>query len=188
MYIFNNTELKTQNLKLRGAGLVIFATKYGSTLEYASLIAQKLHTQALMASEAPSEAVSGADFIVLGSPIYAYSVLPEMEAFLEGHRKVLTKKPVAAFIVCGDTMWNPEAGEGGNKNLGKLTRFLPSEPFAVAILGGRMRMEELDEEDGPRIRAFYERIGREATGFDRMELGDVDPFVEEIKKVLRDRR
>jgi menaquinone-dependent protoporphyrinogen IX oxidase len=110
-----------------------------------------------------------------------------MEEFLEKNRDILVGKPIAAFVVCGDTMWNPKAGEGGNRNLEKLTRFLPSEPFAVAILGGRMRMEELDDEDGPRIRAFYERIGREATGFDRMEMESVDPFVEEIKKVLRDK-
>jgi menaquinone-dependent protoporphyrinogen oxidase len=187
MYIFNNTEPKTQNLKLRGAGLVVFASKYGSTAEYAALIAQKLGTEPLSASEAPTEAVSEGDFIVLGSPIYAYSVLPEMEEFLEKNRDILVGKPIAAFVVCGDTMWNPKAGEGGNRNLEKLTRFLPSEPFAVAILGGRMRMEELDDEDGPRIRAFYERIGREATGFDRMEMESVDPFVEEIKKVLRDK-
>jgi menaquinone-dependent protoporphyrinogen IX oxidase len=110
-----------------------------------------------------------------------------MENFLEKYHEILAGKPLAAFVVCGDTMWNPKAEEGGNKNLEKLTRFLPTEPFAVAILGGRMRMEELDEEDGPRIRAFYERIGREATGFDRMELEKVGPFVEEIKRVLRDK-
>ena len=80
-------------------------------------------------------------------------------------------------------MWNPKVGAGGDKNLQKLTRFLPSEPFAVAVLGGRMRMEELDDEDGPRIRAFYKRLGREPTGYDRME--SVDPFVEEIEKYLK---
>jgi len=165
-------------------GIVVYATKYRSTHEYASLIAKKLHTQALRASQAPSEAIFGADFIVLGSPIYAYSVLPEMEKFLEENREVLARKPLAAFVVCGDTMWNPQAGEGGNRNLEKLTRFLTAEPFATAILGGRMRMEELDDVDGPRIRAFYERIGREATGFDRMEMGDVDPFVDRINGFL----
>jgi menaquinone-dependent protoporphyrinogen IX oxidase len=168
--------------------MVIYATKYGSTREYAILMAEKLHTEALRASAAPSEAVSGAGFIVLGSPIYSYSVLPEMEVFLERYQEILIGKPVAAFVVCGDTLWNPKAGEGGNKNLEKLTRFLPSEPFAVAILGGRMIMDELDEEDGPRIRAFYERLGREPTGYDRMQLGDVDPFVEEIKSKVESRK
>ena len=165
-------------------GIIVFASKYGSTAEYAHLMAQKLHTDALSASEATSETVSGADFIVLGSPIYSYSVLPDMEVFLEKNKEVLSQKPLAAFVVCGDSMWNPKAGEGGNKNLEKLTRFLPSEPFAVAVLGGRMRMEELDEEDGPKIRAFRERTGREHTGYDRMELGKVDPFVNQIKEFL----
>ena len=168
-------------------GLVVFASKYGSTAEYAHLMAEKLHTEALRASEANSEAVYGADYIVLGSPIYSYSVLPEMEEFLEKQRETLIGKLLAAFVVCGDARWNPNAEEGGNKNLKKLTRFLPSEPFAVAVLGGRMRMEELDEEDGRRIRAFRERTGREPTGYDRMELEKVEPFVEEIKKVLRDK-
>ena len=164
-------------------GIIVFASKYGSTAEYAHLMAQKLHTEALRASEVPSEAVLAAEFIVLGSPIYSYSVLPDMEVFLKKNREVLAEKPLAAFVVCGDSMWNPKAEEGGNKNLVKLTRLLPSEPIAIAVLGGRMRMEELDEEDGPRIRAFRERIGREPTGYDRMELESALAFADEI--VLR---
>jgi menaquinone-dependent protoporphyrinogen oxidase len=162
-------------------GIVIYASKYGSTAEYAHLMAQKLGTEALAASEAPLGAVLRAHFVVLGSPIYGYSVLPEMESFLMKNREVLAKKPIAAFVVCGDTLWNPESGEGGNKNLEKLTCFLSSEPFSAAILGGRMRMAELDGQDGPRIKVFYERIGREATGFDRMEMEKVEPFIKEIK-------
>jgi len=163
-------------------GIVVYASKYGSTREYATLIAGKLNTRALRASEAPSETVSGTGFIVLGSPIYACSVLPEMEKFLKEKGELLAKKPMAAFVVCGDTMWNPQTGEGGQKNLRKLTRLLPSEPFTSAVFGGRMRMEDLDEVDGPRIRAFYERIGREATGFDRMELEKVGTFVGMVTK------
>lgn len=167
--------------------IVIYASKYGSTAQYARLIAEKLDTEALRASEAPSEAVSGADLVVLGSPIYGYSVLPEIEDFLVGNREILAEKPVGVFVVCGDTLWNPKAGEGGHKNLEKLTKFLPSEPIATAVLGGRMIMDELDNEDGPRIRAFYERIDRDPTGFDRMELENVEPFVEKIKEGLGSR-
>ena len=169
-------------------GLVVYASKYGSTAEYASLMARKLHTEALNARKVSSGALSEADLVILGSPVYAHSILPEMARFLVQEREILAGKSLAAFVVCGDSMWNPAAGEGGNKNLEKLTRFLPVEPFATAILGGRLRMAELDDEDGPRIRAFYDRIGREPVGFDRMELGKVGPFVGEVKKVLRDRR
>ena len=184
----NNSIPETRNPK-PGArakrGLIVFASKYGSTREYATLMAQKLNTGALRASEATSEVVSGADYIVMGSPVYSYSVLPEMEEFLEKNQMILAGKPLAAFVVCGDARWNPKAGEAENKNLEKLTRFLPSEPIAVAVLGGRMIMDELDDEDGQKIRAFRKRTGREDTGYDRME--SVDPFVEEIRKVLRDR-
>jgi menaquinone-dependent protoporphyrinogen oxidase len=162
--------------------IIVYASKYGSTAEYASLIARKLGTEAVRASEACPEMVSEADCLVLGSPIYAYSVLPEMEVFLHENKEDLAGKPLAAFVVCGDTIWNPKAGEGGNKNLEKLTRLMPTEPFAVAVLGGRMRMDELDEEDGPRIRAFYERIGRSPDGFDRIEEDSALAFVEEIEK------
>ena len=165
-------------------GIVVYASKYGSTAEYACLVAKKLNTEALVASEAPFKAVLKANFVVLGSPIYGYSVLPEMERFLKENRAILAEKPVAAFVVCGDTLWNPKAGEGGHKNLEKLTLFLPSRPIATAVLGGRMIMEELDTEDGPRIRAFYERIGREATGFDRMEEDRALDFVDAIKDWL----
>ena len=164
--------------------IVIYASKYGSTAEYARLMAQRLNTKALTASEAPSGAISGVDFIVLGSPIYAYSVLPDMEQFLEENQEILAGKHLAAFVVCGDTLWNPKAGEGGHKNLEKLTKLLPVEPFATAVLGGRMRMEDLDDEDGPRIRAFYEKVGREPTGFDRMETENVDPFIDRINEFL----
>ena len=153
--------------------------------EYAHLIAEKLHTQALRACEAGSEAILGADYVVLGSPIYAYSVLPEMEEFLEKYQEALAGKPLAAFVVCGDTLWNPKAEEGGNKNLIKLTRFLPSEPIAAGIFGGRMIMDELDDEDGPRILAFYKRLGREPTGYDRMSSEAALAFVEEIEQFLK---
>ena len=166
------------------SGLVIFATKYGSTEEYTRLIAEKLNTEALRASEATSEALRRADYLILGSPIYGYSVLPEMEEFLRRFGKEIEKIPTAAFVVCGDTLWNPKAGEGGHGNLTKLTDLMPAEPFATAVLGGRMVMEELDDEDRPRIRAFYERIGREATGFDRMDTEAALDFVENIKVKL----
>jgi len=165
-------------------GLIIYASKYGSTGEYAALIAEKLSAKCIEADEVTSEDIDNADYLVLGSPVYAYSVLPEMEDFLDKHQEILAGKPLAAFVVCGDTLWNPEVEEGGEKNLRKLTDLLPGVPFAVAVLGGRMIMEDLDAEDGPRIRAFYERIGREPAGFDRMDLSAADAFVERIKEAL----
>jgi menaquinone-dependent protoporphyrinogen oxidase len=161
-------------------GLVLYSSKYGSTREYALLMAEKLGTEALSASEVHSDAIRRAQYIVLGSPIYGHTVLPEMERFLRLHRSGIRDLPAAAFVVCGDTLWNPKAEEGGHKNLAKLTDLIPSTPFETAILGGRMIMGDLDDTDGPRIKAFYERIGRQATGFDRMDMKAAVQFVERI--------
>ncbi len=122
--------------------------------------------------------------IVLGSPIYGYTVLPEMAGFLDRFGSELSGRIAGAFVVCGDTLWIPKAGEGGNANLDKLTSLLPEVPDAVAVFSGRMIMEELNDEDRQRILAFHERIGKEPAGFDRMNLTTVGPFVEKIKGVL----
>jgi len=62
-------------------------------------------------------------------------------------RVVLATLELAAFVVCGDTVWMPRTGEGGDHNLGKLTRLLPQAPLATAVLGGRMVIEEPDGQD-----------------------------------------
>ena len=163
--------------------MIVYATKYGSTAEYAEALARHLGVAAVRADEAMG--LTGEEpYYVLGSPIYAFSVLPAMERFVEEQKHRLASRPIAAFVVCGDTLWNPRKGEGGWKNLHKLTRLLPSEPFASAVFGGRMRMEELDAFDAPRILAFYSQIGREPTGFDRMELDRTAEFSEDIRRQL----
>lgn len=112
--MIDNAKPKTQNTALRGTGLVVFSSKYGSTAEYASLIAEKLNTRALRASEAPSVMVSGADFVVLGSPIYAYSVLPEMEVFLEGNRGALQENHLPPLWCAATPCGTPKRGRGGS--------------------------------------------------------------------------
>jgi menaquinone-dependent protoporphyrinogen IX oxidase len=188
-------------MEIQMKGLIIYSSKYGSTREYAEFIAGELGSgkwkvesgkevtleaafRTVPAGEVDKKDIMDADLLALGSPIYAYSVLPDMEKLLKEQSELIASKPCAAFVVCGDTLWNPKAGEGGDKNLRKLTDKMGSEPFAVAVLGGRMRMDELDEVDGPRILAFYERLGRSPDGYDRMSLSAASEFCEEIKLKL----
>ncbi len=110
-----------------------------------------------------------------------------MEKFCRRRHEELAALPLAAAVVCGDTARMPRAGEGGGKNLEKLTRLLPGEPSVAAILGGRMRMDELDGRDRHAIEVFYRRLGRRATGFDRMDPGAASAFAAEVKKKLMHR-
>ena len=158
---------------------MLYASKYGSTRAYAETIAAALGVAALdvASAELAEQALAGADWAVLGSPIYGPTILPAMERFCERERAALATRELAAYVVCGDTVWMPRAGEGGDRNLGKLTRLLPRAPFATAVLGGRMVLEELDEQDRALILAFYWRLGRSPDGFDRTDPAAVAAFV-----------
>lgn len=171
-------------------GLTLYASKYGSTRACAEAIAAALGVAALdvAASEQAELALAGAAWVVLGSPVYGAAVLPAMERFCERAREALAARELAAFVVCGDTVWMPRAGEGGERNLGKLTRLLPRAPFATAVLGGRMAVDELDEQDRAQILAFYRRLGRSPDGFDRRDPAEGAAFADRVRAALDEGR
>ncbi len=175
------------NIDKLSNGNLIYASRYGSTQEYARRIAGALDFSIVRAQDLGSEHFQGRSEskpVILGSPIYGHSVLPEMVGFLEAWATDLAKRIVGAFVVCGDDLWIPEADEGGSRNLEKLISLLPKEPAVTAVFSGRMIMDDLNEEDRVRILAFYERTGKEPLGFDRVDLSTVEPFVEKIKDKL----
>ncbi len=168
-------------------GILIFASRYGSTEEYACKIAGALDFSIARVQDLGSEHLKRlpeSKPVILGSPIYGPSVLPEMVDFLEMWATDLAKRIVGAFVVCGDDLWITEASEGGSRNLDKLTSLLLEEPPVTAVFSGRMIMDDLSEKDRVRILAFYDRIGKEPLGFDRMDLDAVEPFVEKIENIL----
>ncbi len=168
------------------SGVVLYASKYGSTRACAETIAAALGVAALDVAETERAelALAGAAWAVLGSPIYGPTVLPAMERFCERAREMLSARKLAAFVVCGDTVWMPRAAEGGEHNLKKLTRLLPRAPFATAVLGGRMVIEDLDEQDRALILAFYRRLGRSSDGFDRTDPAAIAAFVGFVRVAL----
>lgn len=165
-------------------GIVLYASKYGSTREYAGLIAGALASPALDVAAATPASLAGARWAVLGGPIYGPAVLPALDRFCAAAAASLAGIPLAAFVVCGDTVWVPRAGEGGDRNLAKLLRLLPRVPVATAVLGGRLAVAELDAVDGPAILAFYRRIGRAAEGFDRFDPAAALAFAARVRRAL----
>jgi len=161
---------------------VIFASRYGSTAVYAETLSGELGWPAHRAEDVSVDDLCNAPFLVFGSPIYGPSILPAMRDLLRRLYRKGVRVPAAAFVVCGDTLWNARAGEGGKKNLEKLTSLIPVEVTASAVFGGRMRMEELNPEDRERILAFYRRLGKPPEGFDRMDLQAVPSFATAIRQ------
>lgn len=163
-------------------GRIVYASRYGSTAEVAEALAKELDWPAHRAEGLSPDQLRDEAFLVFGSPIYGPSVLPAMRELLHRLTAKKVRFPTAAFVVCGDTLWNPRAQEGGDKNLEKLTSLIPGEVKATAVFGGRMRMEELNAEDHRRIRNFYRRLGKSPVGFDRMDPAAVPPFAAAIRR------
>jgi menaquinone-dependent protoporphyrinogen oxidase len=166
------------------SALVLFASRYGSTAEVARLIASALGVRCLPVGEVSPEDLAAATTVVIGSPIYGRGLLPEMEEFLRQSGVALRGKRLAAFVVCLDTAEVPGSGEGGARNLAKLVTLFPHEPAATAVLGGRLRMAELGEQDRGQIVAFYRRIGREAADVDRMSSCAVERFAQRVRELI----
>jgi menaquinone-dependent protoporphyrinogen IX oxidase len=164
--------------------LVVAASRYGSTFQYAGAIADGLKCPLFRLKDEAKPRLEEVRVVVVGSPIYGPGVLPEMKIWLAEAAADFQGKEVAAFVVCGDTLWLPRAQEGGTGNLAKLVSLLPRPPLATAIFGGRLRMDVLDDGDRLGILSFYRRLGRPATGFDRMNLSDATAFAGVIKDFL----
>ncbi len=83
--------------------LVAVASKHGSTLEIAEVIAEELRTanfevtlQELQDKNKVSE-ISEYSAVILGSAIYAGNWLPQAKDFAEQHQLVLSKLPIWVF-------------------------------------------------------------------------------------------
>lgn len=83
--------------------LVAFATRFGSTAEVAEAIGMCLEQAGAFADVRPVVDVTRLeryDAVIVGSAIRNSKWLPEAVQFLEAHRSVLSKMPLAYFTLC----------------------------------------------------------------------------------------
>ena len=81
---------------------LFYYTKYGTTLAIAEMIKQRLRDSCdlVSISDAGSQAMAGAEIVVLGAPVYGGSVPRRFIRFCERYRDELLARPVALFISC----------------------------------------------------------------------------------------
>lgn len=122
--------------------LVAYATRYGSTQEIAEAVANALRENGLAVEIQPARDVrslEGYSGIVLGSPLFIFSLHKDIKRFLSRFKKELSGKPVAVFA-SGPTPPGKEedfkaAIEMVDKELGKFTWFKPA---AKQVFGGKL--------------------------------------------------
>lgn len=159
-------------------GSIIYASKYGSTAEYARWIAEATGLPLADVREV-GDRLPGCDFLVLGTAIIYYR--PILHKWITRHRAELLRKPVLLFTVSG-------AGPSAKLD-GWLADRLPADLVAHMehfALRGRQSPDDLTVFDWTMLKIAGlmnrdRKVGREeATGFDYMDRASIDPLVARI--------
>lgn len=144
--------------------LVVYATRYGSTREVAEKVAATLGEAGAVVDVQSVEHVrslEGYRAVVVGAPLYMFSVLKEARTFLSKHRAALETVPVA-FFALGPTEDKEKDWQETREQLNKVLAGFPwLQPVAVELFGGKF--------DPTRLTFPYNLI----PGLKRMPVNDI---------------
>jgi len=171
--------------------VVVYCTKYGSTAEVAQAIADGLGADIADMVDMPD--IHPYELIVIGSPIYSGSYLPAAIEFLEANKNLLGVRKVAAFITAAADM-ESQLGLTGEVDpmlytqqdyADGLAQLAHGEVISARGFGGRLVLQELDEDDRSMLDWFYRRLMSEKLeGFDLLDLPSAYRWGEELRMAV----
>jgi menaquinone-dependent protoporphyrinogen oxidase len=122
--------------------LVGYTTRYGSTQEVAEAVADTLRECGLEVEVKPMREVRTlAEYsaVVLGTALYIYRLHKDAQRFLSRHRKALTERPLAVFVL-GPTHdpYDEQEWVDSRAQLDKeLAKYPWLTPVALGLFGGK---------------------------------------------------
>lgn len=152
--------------------LIVAASRYGSTTQGAEWIAERLSLSKMKVEiRAPGNAPSpeGRDCVILGSPIYAHEVLPDLDNYVETWLEVLRRGRVVLFGVSMSPkpVFARGKAHGGLVHLDRLFEKLGGAVFHADMLGGQLAYDGLDVADQGSMDAFYRMLDLEPGEIER---------------------
>ena len=122
--------------------LIGYATRYGSTREVAEEVATALQENGFKAdvlSMREIKTISGYSAVVLGSPLFMFHLHKDVMRFLSRHRKALTERPVAFFVLgpVHEPHDEQEWKDSRNQLEKELIKFPWFTPIDLKIFGGK---------------------------------------------------
>ena len=163
-------------------GAIFYASKYGSTAQYAAWIGEATGIPVFNVEGAPPP--DAYDFVVLGSPVIYYGF--RIEKWVNDHLGVLEERPVVFFSVSGAgpgpklDAWLaeslPKSFVKHMRHVGLRGRQIPADltwyDRTMLIIGGLKNPDR--------------KAGREELkGFDYMDQGSIGPIVEMVRRYQR---
>lgn len=141
-----------------GKTAIVYASRYGATRDTAAWIRQGMNQNIdLLDIEhiTCSDTLDSYDSFIVGSGIWISGVHPKILEFLQAGRKKLADRLLATFIVCGTEGRSGMERELIDSYLSRLHSPLKEVPPLSKVLGGRLVVEKLSEQDRKALEIFY---------------------------------
>ena len=162
-------------------GIVIFASKYGSTQEIAEAMANKLEfdVQNVLNIEDGSM-LNKYDVILLGAPIYFDDIYQDMKHFIQSFFIELGDKKLITFAVFGATK-----GALDIDYAKKFADYFDPRPMLSLMFLGRATKSSLGEDDYKKLYIFFKyRLCAKFEEFDYFDENKLDFAVGKIKEMI----
>lgn len=157
---------------------IIYASKHGTTAFVAGQIKEKLVGEEVVLfnlNEQNRLEIRHFDRIILGSPVYAGTVLAKVRKFVEQNMLELLQKEVSIFVCC---MYSAKAQEQIEKGF---PQALIQHAQSVKHLGGEFRLEQMNFIE----RFLVKKMAGTTSSLSKIDYDSIELFVEEISSNLK---
>ena len=156
---------------------IIYASKYGTTENVASSIAEKLkdtnEIELFSLKKNPNPDISGFELVILGSSIYAGQASKKMKTFCRANESVLLQKKTGLFV-CG---MHPDKEQQAKELQDAYPEALQKNASATGFFGGAFLFEKMNFVE----RMIIKKIAKTTTSVQQINWEAVEDFVGKLK-------
>lgn len=166
-------------------GLVLYASKYGATAQYAGWISGHLHMPSFSLANVAEAELKACDYIIIGSAVYIGKLLARN--WIRQHAQLLQHKQLFLFVVsAGLTSDEEQQEEVIGNNIPASLR----ERFTIYFFPGRLRVKQLSWIDrfllkmGARVEKDPFKKRQMLTDMDAVQEENISSLLADITKML----
>lgn len=180
-------------IERRGGGrtALLYASRYGSTHDTARWIAEGIDRDLALIDidqQDPVKAIREHDILLIGSGVWVGGVHSGIKSLVKQHAEALQGKLMAVFVVCGTEPVNDSARSRISGYQQQIIGPLKQPPPFKAQFGGRVVVEQLNDEDKAALTRFYNNfLNRELVSWDRTSPDKAKAFGESLHTGLKQR-
>ncbi len=159
---------------------IIYASRYGATRDTVGWIAKGIGPDVSLIDIEQNDAAAAIaehELLIIGSGVWTGGVHQDIRSLTANHSAQLQDKLLAVFVVCGTEPVNEAAQRRIDGYLQQITQPLIQPPEHAVQFGGRLVVEQLNDEDHAALTKFYQTYMKEELhGWDRTSPEKAESF------------